>query len=648
MGETKVQPWNTTSWVETLADLRNQDPKVDGHYIVVGAYSSEIKTGGGLFIYDKSDKSTQDDSGYCIVTNTGARYKRNTPLSELTPMHFGAIGDGVADDSAVLNRMLDRVRRINLDRMYFIKSPIMASGLTQVDIVGKGKGTGIFNDPLFVSPPEVRGLIALSNCSNINIFGFTIQGDYVDKLNANEPWQDGDTGIELINCSGYSNIYDMVLDKFKAWGIIHVECTQLDSRVYNSRITRCLVQSGIGGTGYRSLVVDSCHFENIGLYCVEMETRNQNQMTRVTNCTAMYSNKGYASVHNSDNLHLCNNLAYCCKTGFSSLSDPNNGANFQGNNQLMMGNISNSCYTSFELVYPESFILTENVEFRDKTEFYIRTRALDRFVHLSGNQATIALDSADENVTDLLGKTIELEDGKQVYITALSDRQDDAVFRDVVTLTLSEDIGSSYVRQSFKRYVEIQSDKTSVVLYGGKDVSITNNKFAWATRILSSFGKHSYLNWENNTSYSCAKYFDVGSDGVMDNCCIKIEEGQNLNFGVLGAVDKFKDAFMAERVYVFPGGTTNNLSTIQHSFPLNRAAISGAKVSLALNATTTGTIVFKLNNTDVVVGFSGSPLRGEARFTPIQLEGVAFVQMADTVGDLTLASYAVRLRGAFV
>ena len=81
----------------TITDLRNFQPTVGGQSVeVLGHTIAGI--GGGQFYYDPDDTTSADNNGTVIVTGGGHRWKRKLD-GHVTPEMFGALGDGVADDS---------------------------------------------------------------------------------------------------------------------------------------------------------------------------------------------------------------------------------------------------------------------------------------------------------------------------------------------------------------------------------------------------------------------------------------------------------------------------------------------------------------------------------------------------------------------
>ena len=97
---------------KSVAELRTIRPTEHGQRILVDAYYKGGTTGGGEFVADLQDMITPDDGGSCFVVEGGnaERWKRVLG-SEISAFDFGAVGDGVADDSQALNRAANHCQK---------------------------------------------------------------------------------------------------------------------------------------------------------------------------------------------------------------------------------------------------------------------------------------------------------------------------------------------------------------------------------------------------------------------------------------------------------------------------------------------------------------------------------------------------------
>ncbi|SEO20553.1 hypothetical protein SAMN05192574_10671 [Mucilaginibacter gossypiicola] len=140
--------------------------------------------GGGQWIYDAADTSSSDNTGSILVTTDGKRYKRQYFI---TPEMFGAIGDGVADDTIALTAFFQAVNCKTgiLTQSYFITAEI-AAALSNCTIIGNNCSKITINNGY--------AILRLLDVSNVTITGISFVNNYntipVDP-NAPEPVDNG-------------------------------------------------------------------------------------------------------------------------------------------------------------------------------------------------------------------------------------------------------------------------------------------------------------------------------------------------------------------------------------------------------------------------------------------------------------------------
>lgn len=97
----------------TITALRSIEPTVAGQRIWLREYASGTRKGSGYFVYDSTDTSSADDSGYIIVTTGGKRWKRAKTPEQLTVLDFGAVMDGTTDDMPAVKLMYTATRNLS-------------------------------------------------------------------------------------------------------------------------------------------------------------------------------------------------------------------------------------------------------------------------------------------------------------------------------------------------------------------------------------------------------------------------------------------------------------------------------------------------------------------------------------------------------
>jgi hypothetical protein len=92
--------------VKSISQLRSTEPSTQLVLVNLSSYYETTKSGGGYFYYDSTDTTSVDDGVLCFVTTNGARWKRITDGTAITPEMAGAYGDGITDDTDAFKRAI--------------------------------------------------------------------------------------------------------------------------------------------------------------------------------------------------------------------------------------------------------------------------------------------------------------------------------------------------------------------------------------------------------------------------------------------------------------------------------------------------------------------------------------------------------------
>ena len=116
--------------VSSIAGLRALLKTSASKNAFVAGYYTAGDGGGGLYYLDAADTTSADNGGTVIVAADGGRWKLATK-TPLTPLHFGAVANGVDNDRAAISAMFATV----------------SSGYRNFDFLGLSYFVGIINTP---------------------------------------------------------------------------------------------------------------------------------------------------------------------------------------------------------------------------------------------------------------------------------------------------------------------------------------------------------------------------------------------------------------------------------------------------------------------------------------------------------------------
>lgn len=176
-------------YVDTIADLRalTTSELVDGQQVQVKEYHSGTGVGGGLYHHDAGDTTSADNGGTVIVDAQSRRWKL-AMTGSISVTQFGAVGDGVNDDTDAINACLTFAREGEhvffpppsaeylTTNTLFIGRPMRVTGNHTRIKCNAGNGFDIQNE---AAGTILEGFIMLGNRSAAGThIGIRIAGDY--------------------------------------------------------------------------------------------------------------------------------------------------------------------------------------------------------------------------------------------------------------------------------------------------------------------------------------------------------------------------------------------------------------------------------------------------------------------------------------
>lgn len=150
----------------TVSVLRTIEPAVTGQRLTLKEYASGTGLGGGQFRSVLSATSYADNGGTIIKTSGGSAWIR-ADATVITPAMFGAIGDGVTDDTVALQRVqvLSGVVVNFMGLTYYTTS----------DLDFNGTSKSVFTNGTIKPSSAVLNVARVSNAGHI-IDGLNIDG----------------------------------------------------------------------------------------------------------------------------------------------------------------------------------------------------------------------------------------------------------------------------------------------------------------------------------------------------------------------------------------------------------------------------------------------------------------------------------------
>jgi hypothetical protein len=153
--------------VPSAAVLRTIAPNKAGMVAQMISHVADKAVGGGLFV-SVAKGALVDNNGILFSTPSASWMWRRVDPRNPRPEYFGAIGDGVADDTAAVQAALNYATTIQTalvcDLTYKLTAKILGTILFGITSIGSGKFTIAFDDDVFEFSGITQGAI-FSNLS---------------------------------------------------------------------------------------------------------------------------------------------------------------------------------------------------------------------------------------------------------------------------------------------------------------------------------------------------------------------------------------------------------------------------------------------------------------------------------------------------
>lgn len=304
----------------TIAELRSIEPTYDQQQIELLGHST-YGVGGGLFYHDPAS-TADDDNGLTIVTASEKRWVRRKDWWKVSPDMFGAVGDGLTDDTHAVQKAINTptIGEVELTRTYSVSQAVLRDNLT---FSGSGKiisrdlasptiyGNGVtglkFHGSHFEGTGDVgTDLMRLENCNFVDIEGGSFK-------------KAGGMGLRLNDCSRVTvagvlfegNYYYGMQDKGGIGNKV------LGCRFYlNGDTGTNQSESTVGSPGGRGItwwgctrnIIDDCSFEENTEYGFRLYSEEASPLVNsghtITNLTFKDNGKRDFAISNTDNVNF--------------------------------------------------------------------------------------------------------------------------------------------------------------------------------------------------------------------------------------------------------------------------------------------------------------------------------------------------------
>ena len=347
---------NTEFWIKSAdwnAQVTQYNQNVERYEKEVRGYAETVNdlVGKTVYTYNTKDDMSADKrvqlndtlmtcgyakvgdkkgSFYKVVANTSAKaialqngiYAEPFELADfiqnyVTPEDFGAVGDGVTDDTLAINKALEHSNVLNMNAKTYLVSanPETADAIIAIDKTINGNGATIK-----IKPVADEYYHVINAKGNTRISNLTIIGERNEHVGTSGEWG---MGIHLSN-SNYAHIENVTVKNCWGDGIyIGSENSKTgENGCANVTITNCIIdnnrRNGITVINCDKFVIDGCTISNTNgtnpQSGVDIERNFDNEITEgiIKNCTFIDNHFAHILQSNSSNDNTIENCIFKC------------------------------------------------------------------------------------------------------------------------------------------------------------------------------------------------------------------------------------------------------------------------------------------------------------------------------------------------
>lgn len=180
-------------WYDNVSDLRSSKYLKEGSYVCTGGYYKPGDGGDSCYYVRKKTENDVDDGGSILVVNDLACELITN--GTVCPEQFGAYGDGVSDDTEILQYVIDHYNNIEMNKTYNVNGLII-----------RGNNKNIYGYS-FISNSDCALIFGACSNSNIEIFSIVNHTNDGIHISPNQFFQSSTVTLHYMDCEGYAMKY---------------------------------------------------------------------------------------------------------------------------------------------------------------------------------------------------------------------------------------------------------------------------------------------------------------------------------------------------------------------------------------------------------------------------------------------------------